>query len=338
MVVVGATAGSTFPVMQYLGVTGPANTLSLVAAAAADAAVNIALLVPLWAQAHNRAGSDLLREMAPTVAPALAFSLVGILLGNLLSSYGAAALVLLLVPILIANTVFSSADKLKRARAGTVEAFLLALEAHDRYTGLHSRRVGEYATWIGEELALPRDRLATLRDAALLHDVGKLATPLRLLNKPGRLTDSEYAEVKLHDEICHEILSRVEFLTGLLGEAPGDKGRRPEVASGTADHDHVSDPAIVHIADAFDAMTSTRAYRKALPMEVAFDELRKHAGVQFHERGVDALFAALTSRKLERGLGHEVDAVAFAVEPPTVGVGSAGLGGTIRDADIPSMR
>ena len=80
------------------------------------------------------------------------------------------------------------------------------------------------------------------------------------------------------------------------------------------------------MADAFDAMTSTRSYRRALPMEVAFEALRNKAGSQFHPECVDALIAAIEDRGERHGLGHEDDAVEFEVAPPVAGVGSAGLG------------
>jgi HD-GYP domain-containing protein (c-di-GMP phosphodiesterase class II) len=83
---------------------------------------------------------------------------------------------------------------------------------------------------------------------------------------------------------------------------------------------------IVAVADAFDAMTSTRSYRRALPMEVAFEELRNKSGSQFHPDCVDALIAAIEERGEKVGLGFEEDVVEFDVAPPVAGVGSAGLG------------
>jgi HD-GYP domain-containing protein (c-di-GMP phosphodiesterase class II) len=80
------------------------------------------------------------------------------------------------------------------------------------------------------------------------------------------------------------------------------------------------------VADAFDAMTSTRSYRRALSQDVAFEELRKNAGTQFDPECVEALIRAIESRHERYGLGHEVDAHDFAVPPPVTGVGSAGLG------------
>jgi HD-GYP domain-containing protein (c-di-GMP phosphodiesterase class II) len=86
------------------------------------------------------------------------------------------------------------------------------------------------------------------------------------------------------------------------------------------------EPAIIHVADAFDAMTSTRSYRRALSQETAFAELRDGAGTQFNPRCVDALIAAIEQRDEHYGAGHEVDEHDWAVAPPEAGTGSAGLG------------
>jgi HD-GYP domain-containing protein (c-di-GMP phosphodiesterase class II) len=211
-----------------------------------------------------------------------------------------------------------------------------ALEEKDRYTAGHAGRVASYAQYMGEELGLSAARLERLRYAALMHDVGKLAVPNHLLNKPGRLTAEEFAVVRRHEHVSVEILSMIDFLAPVAPSASGDFSRY-RALSDEAGRDATGmgeplEPYIVAVADAFDAMTSTRAYRRALDQEVAYRELRSRAGSQFHPACVEALIAALDRRGEQHGAGHETAVEEYAVPPPTMGAGSAGLG----DLDVTS--
>ena len=111
-----------------------------------------------------------------------------------------------------------------------------------------------------------------LRYAALMHDIGKLIVPNQLLNKPGRLTESEFERVKRHESVSVELLRRIDFLAPVAGDTT------TEAATAAVDGTGLVEPAIIHVADAFDAMTSTRSYRRALSQETAFAELRDGAG------------------------------------------------------------
>ena len=103
-------------------------------------------------------------------------------------------------------------------------------------------------------------RLERLRFAALMHDIGKLVVPNQLLNKPGRLTPDEFARVRVHEKVSVQMLSHIDFLRPIAAASHSDNTRfDPD------DLDHPIEPYIMMIADAYDAMTSTRAYRKALP-------------------------------------------------------------------------
>ena len=157
-------------------------------------------------------------------------------------------------------------------------------------------------------------RMERLRFAALMHDIGKLVVPNHLLNKPGKLTEDEFARIKTHEKVSVQMLSHIEFLRPIAGVAHSDNTRfDPD------DPDHPIEPYIVMIADAYDAMTSTRSYRKALPQEVAFKELRDKAGIQFHPACVEALIAAIETRGEKHGAGYEVQAEFE--DAPEVGVG-----------------
>ena len=202
------------------------------------------------------------------------------------------------------------------ARDAAVAGLVRALAVKDTYTGEHTERVARYSVWIGEELGWSRRRLARLRQAALLHDIGKLAVPVSLLNKPDRLTDDEFRQVQRHAHVCDDILRTVVALRPLATAAAGHHRRYDGEGYGTGERSRQA--AIVAVADAYDAMTSTRAYRRALPQAVAFDELRRQAGTQFDPACVDALVRAVEGRGERHGLGHERTSVVFAVEPPVV--------------------
>ena len=152
-----------------------------------------------------------------------------------------------------------------------------------------------------------------------MHDIGKLVVPNQLLNKPGRLTPEEFAHVRVHEKVSVQMLSHIDFLRPIAAASDSDHTRfDPD------DPDHPIEPYIVMIADAYDAMTSTRAYRKALSQDVAFRELRDKAGIQFHPACVEALIHAIEQRGEKHGDGFERHAEFD--NAPVAGLGSAGLG------------
>lgn len=270
------------------------------------------------------------RELVIAHIQVFPFAVLGVFLGRLYLDIGAVIVPLFVAPILVAQETFASYLALKRSHDDTVRILIGALEAKDQYTAGHAERVAMFARYIGLELGLSAKRLERLRLAALMHDVGKLVVPNHLLNKPGKLTEAEFARVRLHENVSLEILTRIDFLAPVAPSALSEFTRFTPVAD---EKGQPIEPHIVAVADAFDAMTSTRSYRKALAQSTAFKELRENAGKQFHPRVVDALIVAIERRHEQYGAGHEVDVHDFAVEPPTVGLGSAGLGDLLDDSD-----
>lgn len=248
------------------------------------------------------------------------FALMGVLLGRLYVDVGAWIIPLFVAPILIARQAFASYLALRETQEATLATLIRALEAKDGYTAGHVERVARFAHLIGLELGLRPTALERLRYGSLMHDIGKLVVPNRILNKPGRLTEAEYERMREHESVSVALLRRIDFL------APVAPTIEAERRSGGVAPTGPLDTRIIAVADAFDAMTSTRAYRRALPQEVAFGELRDKAGSQFDEACVDALIAVLERRGERYGAGHEENVADFAVPPPVVGTGSAGLG------------
>ena len=155
----------------------------------------------------------------------------------------------------------------------------------------HSTIVARYAAGTAQRLGWSGPDLAHLRIAAMLHDIGKVVLPDRILQKPESLSDIEYEEVKRHPETGAELINRVEG----LGQIAEWVRHSHEHYDGTGYPDGLSGDQIplasriLLVADAFDAMTSDRPYRAAQSMEEALDELRRNSGRQFDPRCVDAL-------------------------------------------------
>lgn len=178
---------------------------------------------------------------------------------------------------------------------GAVRALAAALDARDPYTAGHSERVSTFAVAIGEELGLDGEALETLRLGALLHDVGKIGVPDEVLRKQGALTAAEFESIKVHPSAGARILRSIPFLAPhipiveLHHERPDGHGY-PYGLIGAA---IPMAARIVHVADAFDAMTSARSYRAArLPVE-AIAELRRCTGTDFDGPSVEALVTAV---------------------------------------------
>jgi hypothetical protein len=269
-----------------------------------------------------------LRTLGAVLGQMVPFAVLGVFLGLLYVEYGAVLVPLFIVPMLVARQAFASYLQIRESQEAAVRTLIGALEAKDPYTAGHAERVAGYAEYIGKELGMGPSRLDRLRFAALMHDVGKLVVPNHLLNKKGKLTAEEFAQVRLHEDVSVEILTRIDFLAPV---APSATSEAAEFAPVADDRGQPIEPHIVAVADAFDAMTSTRSYRRALPQQTAFDELRKNSGKQFHPRVVDALIVAIERRNEEHGLGHED--VVHHIDAPEVGTGSAGLGDLMQNLE-----
>jgi HD-GYP domain-containing protein (c-di-GMP phosphodiesterase class II) len=182
--------------------------------------------------------------------------------------------------------------ELHSAYRGTVMLLSDVVEHDDSYTADHSRSVVDLAHAVADELGVDRREREELEFAALLHDVGKIAIPKEILNKPSRLTDEEFELVKTHTVEGHSMLDRVGGLLARVGaivrscHERWDGGGYPD---GLAGEDIPLAARIVFCCDAYNAMTTDRPYRSAMPRVAALEELRRHAGTQFDPRVVAAL-------------------------------------------------
>ena len=188
------------------------------------------------------------------------------------------------------------------AYTGAIRALATALDARDPYTAGHSERVSVLSVAIGRGLGLPADDVEVLRLGALLHDIGKIGVPDDVLRKPAALTAAEFDAIKQHPVLGARILRSVPFLAPHLPivelhhERPDGRG----YPHGMRGDDIPLAARIVHVADAYDAITSARAYRGARPSGDALKELWRCAGTEFHAEIVSALAMALPGVIFER--------------------------------------
>ncbi|MFA5785876.1 MAG: HD-GYP domain-containing protein [Actinomycetota bacterium] len=230
-----------------------------------------------------------------TIGSHFGYAPLGILLAGLYLEIGLAAVAFLVVPLLVVRTAFASYMKVREAFDATARGIVAAIDAKDEYTRGHSERVARLAELLGLELGLPDANLQVLVYGALLHDVGKLAVPKSILTKPARLEPEEYEAIKEHPAKASEVIGEIEFLSEAVSgvyhhhERPDGTG----YPSGLTGEEIPFFARIIAVCDAFDAMTSSRAYRGAIPVEDAMTELRRGVGTQFELRIVEAFERAV---------------------------------------------
>lgn len=192
----------------------------------------------------------------------------------------------LLTQIILIN-LLSEVEDLKQKQKDTCEmaarAILSALDAKDHYTYGHSMRVAYYSLTLGRERGLSEEELYDLELAALFHDIGKIGTPDSVLLKPTRLDEDEFLEMKKHPMRSHQILQGFDQFEEIAKCAKHHHERFDGrgYPDGLKAKEIPLFARILLIADTFDAMTSTRPYRKGLAFEMAFAELEEFSGTQF---------------------------------------------------------
>jgi putative nucleotidyltransferase with HDIG domain len=201
------------------------------------------------------------------------------------------------------------------AYMGTLEALTKALEMRDHETEGHSRRVVQYTLSLAQQIGVPEEQLVTIMRGALLHDIGKIGIPDAILKKQGPLTAEEWMVMRQHPSIGYEMLKGIEFLREatpiiLHHHERFDGSGYPEGLRGEA---IPLGARIFAIADAYDAITSDRPYRKGRSHEVAMAEIAAVAGSQFDPQVVEAL-QALPPEELSRIRGRDLDSIRHHVE------------------------
>lgn len=235
----------------------------------------------------------------------VALALLGLVMAELLYVAGTVGTLLIVVPFSIARQTFEVYQQQSVAYRETVRSLVTAIEAKDPYTRGHSERVAWYARALSERIQLPESQRQSIEWAALLHDVGKVALDTEMLRKPDQLTAAEYELVREHPARAVDILSGIDFLEESIPFVSAHHERIDGTGypAGLAADQIPLGAKILAIADSFDAMTSTRAYREAFTFESACAELACRAGTQFDptcvEEFLEIVDASMVTQLLE---------------------------------------
>jgi hypothetical protein len=277
-----------------------ANFAAILLVASVSFVINFALAGHAVHLLQGVPSSSIWRDHFATVIPTqVALGLVGVAMAQVIAvrDVGAWGLLLFVVPLLVARSTYHRYAEVNQAYSDTVRSLVAAIEAKDPYTKGHSVRVAEYCVAISRQLGLGEHETDRIEYAALLHDLGKVGITRGILSKPGKLTEAEYAEIKLHPDIGAHIIDSVPYLEDLV---PIVKHHHERVdglgyAHGLSKNDIPLAARIMAVADAYDAMTSERSYREAMPARVARAEMTAGSGTQFDPTIVTAFFEVLDS-------------------------------------------
>lgn len=205
------------------------------------------------------------------------------------------ALGIMIIPVALIYISFRNNALLRLQTKEAVEALADTIDMRDPYTFQHSQRVARYARELAVKLGLSEDMVDTIESAARVHDLGKIGVDTSVLTKPAALSEAEWEMMKKHPEIGASIVSRFPFFRSgqelILHHHERYDGRGYPAGIG---HDSIPIGArIIAVADAFDAMTSDRPYRRALPVQAVLRELEQHKGTQWDPQVTEVLTGIL---------------------------------------------
>ncbi|MBA7585929.1 hypothetical protein ES708_27922 [subsurface metagenome] len=196
--------------------------------------------------------------------------------------------------------LLQSHNKLLKTMEDTIYTIGKLTEARDPYTAGHQKNVSQIATFIAQEMKLPKDKIEGIRIASLVHDVGKISVPAEILNKPIKLSDIEFNLIKDHSQTGHDILKSIEFpwpvaqITLQHHERLNGSG----YPRGLKGADIIIEARIIGVADVVEAMSSHRPYRPALGIDAALEEISKNRGTFYDPEVVDACIKLFKEKRI----------------------------------------
>ena len=291
-------------VLAAAGAPGPAEAGILLLAAMLAAQIGTdAIVSSIW---HTLAvGASLksqLKESAFVYGIDAALAPVGLL--GALAIGESPYYVALMIPLFGVLSVFASERRVRLAQLtelngayrGTAMVLAEVVDADDAYTGMHTRDVVELSVAVATRMGLDADRLRNVEFGALLHDVGKVAIPNEIINKPGPLTDDEWTVMRSHTIAGQRMLDRVGGAmreVGVIVRASHERWDGAGYPDGLKGEEIPLEARIICGCDAFNAMTTTRSYRAAMAPAVAAAELVRCSGTQFDPAVVEAIIAVV---------------------------------------------
>lgn len=215
---------------------------------------------------------------------------LGVLMALAYVNWGAFALILIFGPFLLARYTFQLYLEMRNVYFNTIKTLSNAIDAKDEYTNGHSQRVAKYAVGIAQEMKLSPKRIERVKTSAILHDIGKIGIADSIINKPGKLNFNEFHSIKQHPEIGANIIKDVDFLfeESEIIRYHHERYDGMGYPSSLMMDEIPLEASIIAVADSYDAMTSDRAYRKAMPKEKALSIILSEAGKQFHPDVVES--------------------------------------------------
>jgi len=271
-----------------------------------------------------------LRKVAlPTSPSLLGYGLLGLLLAVAwLSGLGFLSILLIFIPLYVSRWALSQYEAERRAQAATMRAFIQVIETKDMYTRGHSERVSEGVGMLGRQLGLTVDRQSALEHAGLLHDVGKVGVPTSIIQKSGRLDDSEMDAIRLHPARGVELIGNIPFLEEVKSAVlhHHEKYDGSGYPAGLSGENIPYFARIIGIVDAFDCLTSTRSYRPARGVEETLAILIQDRYTHFDPGLVDAFVDVIRRHGWKAAADQPAPdgSVAAAIDHDDLSLGSGG--------------
>lgn len=290
-----AGEGLSFVPLTYVDL--PQLLLPLMLLAVSAFGMNALLVTVGFAAKYGVTAADVWRQHLSWVFPIqMSLSVVGVFIAQVMS-IEIAGFVLFVFPLLVSRQVYQHYIRLKQGYLDTVRSLVGALEAKDVYTRGHSERVAQYAAAIAGSMGLTEEAIERIRLAAQLHDLGKVGLSDSVLCKVGGLTSDEYTEVRHHPEIGAEIVERVPALSELAPIVRHHHERYDGTGyvAGLQGEEIPLESRVLAVADSFDAMRSSRAYRAAMSSTEAVEEILACQGSQFDPEIVVHLHSVIGS-------------------------------------------
>jgi putative two-component system response regulator len=181
-------------------------------------------------------------------------------------------------------------EKLNKSTEGIIRAVSSTVEIRDPYTAGHQQRVADLAQAIAKEMRLPEEQIQGIGMAGLIHDLGKIAVPAEILTKPGKLSEIEFALIKLHPQAGYDIIKEIEFpwpIARIVVEHH-ERINGSGYPNGLSGEEMLQESRILAVADVVEAMASHRPYRAALGLDIALEEISKNKGILYDPESADA--------------------------------------------------
>jgi len=194
-----------------------------------------------------------------------------------------------------------SEKRLQKTMEDTIYTIGKIAETRDPYTSGHQKSVSQIATFIAQEMKLPKDRIEGVRIASLVHDIGKISLPAEILNKPTKLSEIEYSLIKDHSQTGHDVLKSIEFPwpVARIVLQHHERLNGSGYPQGLKGEDILLEARIIGVADVIDAMSSHRPYRPAWGIDKALEEISKNKGILYDPKVVDACLKLFKRKELK---------------------------------------